>query len=62
MEVADLLLQHKGHTERALFAITQLGTQQMILGFSWLEKHNPKVNWQMKTVQLSYCPESCWTC
>jgi hypothetical protein len=61
-EVADLLLQHKGHTKQALFAITQLGTQQMILGFSWLKKHNPEVNWQTKTIQLSHYPESCWTC
>src|SRR3981189_1354169 len=38
-EVTDLLLRHKGHTERALFAITKLGPQTMILGFSWLEKH-----------------------
>ena len=61
-EVADLLLRHKGHTERALFAITKLGPQTMILGFSWLEKHNPEVNWQTRTVQMSRCPESCRTC
>jgi hypothetical protein len=34
----------------------------MILGFPWLEKHNPEVNWQTRTIQLSHCPESCQTC
>ena len=32
LEVVDLVLQYKGHRERALFAITQLGKETMILG------------------------------
>ena len=24
----------------------------MILGMPWLESHNPKINWQKKTIQL----------
>jgi len=31
------------------FLVTALGTQQVILGYSWLEKVNPKINWKKKT-------------
>ena len=34
----------KGFTER--FYLTGLGKQTMILGFPWLKKHNPLVDWQ----------------
>src|SRR3981189_3149820 len=61
-EVADVSLRYNGHSERALFAITQLGSQQMILGFTWLKEHNPEVNWQTKSVKMSRCPDKCRTC
>src|SRR5271169_340345 len=41
-EIADLVLRYDGHSERVQFAVTQLGKQTAILGFTWLEKHNPK--------------------
>ncbi|KNZ78247.1 hypothetical protein J132_01226, partial [Termitomyces sp. J132] len=27
------------------FAVTSLGKQDMILGFTWLHEHNPEINW-----------------
>jgi hypothetical protein len=35
-EIADLVLRYDGHAEHAQFAITQLGKQDLILGFTWL--------------------------
>ncbi|KAF8229488.1 hypothetical protein L208DRAFT_1480523 [Tricholoma matsutake] len=35
-EVADLVLHYKDHSEHALFAVTQLGKQKVILGYPWL--------------------------
>jgi hypothetical protein len=32
----------------------------MILGLSWLHKHNPEVNWETGQVMMSRCPLSCW--
>src|ERR1700675_72975 len=58
-EIADVTLRYNGHTECALFAITQLGKQSMILGFTWLQKHNPEVNWQTKSVRMTRCPQGC---
>ena len=45
-EVAELILRYNGHSERALFSVTGLGRQHMILGHTWLKEHNPKVKWQ----------------
>ncbi|EEB92831.1 hypothetical protein MPER_08602, partial [Moniliophthora perniciosa FA553] len=47
-EMADVVLKYKDHTERTMFAVTSLGKQTVLLGYSWLEKHNPEINWQTK--------------
>lgn len=57
-EVVELLLRYDGHSERALFAVTGLGKQKMILGYTWLRDHNPDVNWQTGEVKMSRCPHS----
>jgi len=61
-EIADVILQYNGHAERTQFAIMQLGKQSMILGFTWLHKHNPEINWQTKEVCMSRCPARCDMC
>jgi hypothetical protein len=45
-EVVDLILRYQGHSERALFAVTSLGNQKMLLGYPWLREHNPEIDWQ----------------
>ncbi|KIJ31329.1 hypothetical protein M422DRAFT_131708, partial [Sphaerobolus stellatus SS14] len=47
-KIVDLILRYNDHTERTSFAVTNLGKQDMILGFTWLEEHNPKSDWQTK--------------
>ena len=61
-EIADVILRYKGHSERAIFAVTSLGTQDMILGYTWLREHNPEINWESKEVSMSRCPSRCATC
>ncbi|KAG5730948.1 hypothetical protein E4T56_gene7122 [Termitomyces sp. T112] len=60
--VVDLVLHYWNHAEHAIFAITSLGRQDMILGFTWLQEHNPKVNWTKGEVTMSRCPWKCSTC
>jgi hypothetical protein len=60
-EVATVVLCYNGHSERTSFAVTQLGKQSMILGYTWLRQHNPEVNWQTHEVVMSRCPASCDT-
>ena len=52
-EVADLVLRYKDHAERALFTVTHLGRQKIILGYTWLHLHNPEINWKTKEVAMS---------
>ena len=61
-EIADLVLQYKGHSEHVQLAVTGLGKQQLILGYSWLRKHNPEINWETWEVKMSRCPLGCSTC
>jgi hypothetical protein len=62
-EVADLLLRYNGHSERALFCVTGLGKQNLILRHTWLKDHNPEVDWRTGKVEMSQCsPRCCNSC
>jgi len=58
-EVAELLLRYNGHSERALFCVTGLGRQNLILGHMWLKDHNPEVDWRTRKVEMSRCSPRC---
>ena len=36
-----------GQQEKIKLLMTGLGKQRIILGFPWLNKHNPEINWQI---------------
>jgi len=62
LEVVDVVLRYKTHSERTLLAVSSLGRQSMILGYTWLKDHNPEVNWQTREVQMNRCPSRCKGC
>jgi hypothetical protein len=43
-EVVDVILHYKDHSEWVQFAVTDLGKQDAILGYTWLKEHNPEVD------------------
>ena len=59
-EVVELLLRYNGHLERALFCVTGLRRQNLILGHTWLKDHNPEVDRRTGKVEMSCC--SPWCC
>ena len=59
MEVVSLILHYKNHSEWTLFHVTSLGKQKLILGHSWLHKHNPEIDWTKGEVKMSRCPPRC---
>jgi hypothetical protein len=61
-EIADIILCYKGHSERAIFTVTQTGKDNVILGLPWLKQHNPEVDWRTEEVKMSWCPTRCQTC
>ena len=61
-EVVDILLRYKNHSERSLLAVTGLGNQKLLLGYTWLKEHNPEIDWQTGEVKMSHCPSQCAGC
>ena len=61
-EIIDVILHYKGHTEHTSFAVTSLGKQEIILGFTWLQEHNLEIDWWTWEVVMSQCPARCHMC
>jgi hypothetical protein len=60
-DTADMILHYENHSEHTQLAITCLG-KQSLMGYNWLQNHNPVINWQTKDVKMSRCPLQCSTC
>ena len=58
-EAISLILQYKNHSEQTTFCVTSLGKQKLILGHSWLWKHNLEIDWAKGDVKMSQCPPRC---
>jgi len=43
-KVIDVVMTYDGNSEHILLVVTQLGKQSMILGFTWLKKHNLEIS------------------
>jgi hypothetical protein len=54
-EVIEMMLQYREHSEKAVFAVTGIGKQDVILGLTWLRGHDPEVDWKSGDESL---PES----
>ena len=59
-EVVSLIFCYKNHSERTTFAVCGLGKHKLILGHSWLWKHNPEIDCVTQEVKMSRCPP--WSC
>src|SRR6266446_4080501 len=59
MEEVHTLLRFGQHSERAQFAVTNLGRQSVIIGHPWLLHHNPEVDWATQKVLMTCCPTDC---
>ena len=49
---ATLIMIHKGHREKVTFEICDLGKINLIIGYTWLKKHNPEINWNTREINL----------
>src|SRR5258708_17253225 len=58
-EEVHALLCFRQHSERAQFAVTNLGWQSVIIGPPWLSHHNLEVDWTTQKVSMTHCPTSC---
>ena len=56
---AELVVEFQGHRETVTAEVTDLGKNPFILGFSWLQRHNPEIDWTKGTVKMMCCPRHC---
>ena len=47
------------HVERIQFAVSNLGEADVFIGYEWLKKHNPDVDWKASTLFFTQCPDEC---
>ena len=55
----NITVNFLSHQEELHAEVTNLGKNFLILGYTWLKKHNPMIDWQKDTVKFNWCPCSC---
>ena len=56
----EVTMRIHDHKESIKFFVTKLGKRDIFLGYTWLRKHNPEIDWVKKQVKLTRCPsEAC---
>ena len=56
--VVPLEIEINGHKKQLEAAIMNLNGTDIFLGYDWLVKHNPEVNWKNSTIRFIKCPGS----
>jgi len=59
LEVIDIVFYYKTHSKQMLLAVSSLEKQKLILGYTWLKDHNPKVNWKKEEVHMTWYLPQC---
>jgi len=54
-----LAMKTGSHHEVVTFYVSDLGHDDLILGYTWLRKHNPSVDWRAPEVTFPDCPPYC---
>jgi len=47
------------HQELIQLSVTNLGNHDLFLGYDWLQKHNPSINWRDSLISLQNCRQWC---
>ena len=55
----NLTVDFLRHREELRAEVTNLGKNSLILGYTWLKKHNPSIDWEKGLVKFNWCPRSC---
>ena len=52
----SLTMEHLGHHEELHVEVMNLGKNSLILGYTWLKKHIPMIDWQTGTMSSPVAP------
>jgi len=58
-EEVTLILSYQGHKEHAVCEVCDLRKYNLIIGYTWLCKHNPEIDWETGKVEMTRCPREC---
>ncbi|QSS48817.1 hypothetical protein I7I53_08944 [Histoplasma capsulatum var. duboisii H88] len=54
-ETDPMIMKIGDHEETVQFDVTETGEYNIILGYPWLWRHNPEINWREGTIRLTKC-------
>ena len=58
-EVVPIILEAEGHIEQINVVVSGITETNIFLGYDWLEKHNPEIDWKKGTINFTRCPKDC---
>ena len=56
---ATLIMIHKGYREKVTFEICDLEKVNLIIGYTWLKKHNLEIDWNTREIEFTRCLAEC---
>jgi len=59
MEEVTLILSYQGYKACTVFEVCDMGKSNLIIGYPWLHKHNPEIDWETGKVEMMRCPREC---
>jgi len=58
-EAIPITLEAGGHMEQINAVVSGITETDIFLGYDWLEKHNPEIDWKKETINFTRCPKNC---
>lgn len=60
-QTSNVSMSVRMHHESINFLVTNIGSHSLILGTTWLKKHNPLINWTERTIHFNsgFCGKTC---
>jgi len=58
-ETIEMCMSIGDHEELIQLSVINIGNHDIFLGYDWLQKHNPSVNWKELLISLDKCHQWC---
>jgi len=58
-EIVPIILEAREHTEQINTVVSGITEMDIFLGYNWLEKHNPEIDWKKGTINFTRCSKDC---
>ena len=56
-EIIEMNMTISDYQELIQLLVTNLGNHDLFLGYDWLQKHNPTINWKDSSINLQNCQQ-----